>query len=195
MNERRIQPDRSSTPWDAASGRDHDGKGPAFLRLFVEAERRIYAYIRTMVPNRADAEDILQETSVVMWQKFDPANPPEYFVAWANRIAYHKVLDMRKKRGRSRVVFNETVLEAVSATVATMADKIDDRDGALADCVQKLGDRERDLLERRFRKGATTKSVAAEVGRSLDAVYKSLSRIRTALHDCVTRSLAAEGRA
>ncbi|MBI1371702.1 MAG: sigma-70 family RNA polymerase sigma factor [Phycisphaera sp.] len=171
------------------------GKGPAFLRLFVEGERRIYAYILTLVPNRADAQDILQETSVVLWEKFDPDNPPEYFVAWAKKIAYHKVLDMRKKRGRSRVVFNETVLEAVSATATTMSNQIDDRDGALADCVEKLPERDRHLLECRFRKGSTTKSTAAEVGRSLEAVYKALSRIRQGLYDCVTSTLAAEGRA
>src|SRR5215218_100140 len=72
-------------------------KNKPFLRLFLQNQRRLYAYILTLLPNRADADDVLQETSLVMWDKFDPADPPTDFLAWARRVAYHKVLDFYKK--------------------------------------------------------------------------------------------------
>jgi RNA polymerase sigma-70 factor (ECF subfamily) len=80
-------------------------KNKLFLRLFLQNERRLYAYILTLLPHRADADDILQEASLVLWDKFDENNPPDDFAAWGCRIAYYKVLDFLKKDRRSRVCF------------------------------------------------------------------------------------------
>src|SRR5262249_6041691 len=90
------------------------GKSKAFLRLFLQNERRLYAYILTLLPNRADADDVLQEASLVMWDKFDERDPPGEFTAWGCRIAYFKVLDFYKKSRRTRVQFSQAMLERVA---------------------------------------------------------------------------------
>jgi RNA polymerase sigma-70 factor (ECF subfamily) len=166
-----------------------------FLRLFLQNERRLYAYILTLLPHRADADDVLQEASLVMWDKFDAAHPPTDFAAWGCRIAYYKVLDFCKKRQRSKVLFSQAMLERVAETGIEQAPalQLDERRAALDGCIEKLCSRDRDLLARRFAEGATTQSTAAQVGRSADAVYKALARIRQALFDCVSRALAKEG--
>jgi RNA polymerase sigma-70 factor (ECF subfamily) len=171
-------------------------KGKLFLRLFLQNERRLYAYVLALLPNRADADDVLQEASLVMWDKFDPDRPPDDFAAWGCRIAYFKVLDFAKKRQRSRVRFSQAMLERIAETAAEQAAtlRLDERREALAYCLEKLSPRERDLLARRFTEGATVQSIAAGVGRSADSVYKALAKIRLALFDCVTRRLAAEDR-
>src|SRR5262249_15337916 len=135
--------------------------------------------------------------SMVMWDKFDDQHPPADFTAWGCRIAYYKVLDFRKKHQRSRVLFSQAMLEHVAETAVEQAAtlQLDERREALGDCIAKLNPQDRDLLSRRFAEGATTQSTAAAVGRSADAVYKALARIRQALFDCVTRTLAAGGRA
>jgi RNA polymerase sigma-70 factor (ECF subfamily) len=167
-------------------------RGKVFLRLFLENERRLYAYILTLLANRTDADDVLQEASLVMWDKFDEAHPPTDFAAWGCRIAYFKVLDFYKKNHRSRIHFSQPMLEQVAETLAEQASslQLDERREALAGCIEKLRPRDRDLLARRFAPGATTQSTAAQVGRSADAVYKALAKIRLALFDCVTRALA-----
>jgi RNA polymerase sigma-70 factor (ECF subfamily) len=167
-------------------------KSKLFLRLFLQNERRVYAYILTLLPNRADADDVLQEASLVMWDKFDPEQPPSDFAAWGCRIAYFKVLDFCKKRQRSRVVFSQAMLERIAETAVEQAAslQLDERREALAGCIEKLSSRDRDLLSRRFVDGATTQSTATQVGRSVDAVYKAMARIRQALFDCVTHALA-----
>jgi RNA polymerase sigma-70 factor, ECF subfamily len=172
-------------------------KGRLFLRLFLQNERRLYAYILTLLPNRADADDVLQEASLVMWDKFDDEHPPDDFAAWGCRIAYFKVLDFCKKRHRSRVVFSQPLLERLAETAAEKAAtlQLDERRDALAGCIEKLSPRDRDLLGRRFADGATVQSTAAQVGRSAEAVYKALAKIRQALFDCVTRTLTAGGQA
>lgn len=170
---------------------DPPDKGPTFLRLFTAAERRVYAYVYTLLPNRADADDVLQEASVVMWEKFDPAAPPDDFVAWGCRIAYYKVLDVRRRRARSRVLFSQDVFDRLAETAAEHADalQLDARGDALADCLDRLPKRDRELLARRFADGATVASTAAAVGRSADAVYKALAKIRYALHECIDRKV------
>jgi RNA polymerase sigma-70 factor (ECF subfamily) len=179
------------------SGEDVAGsaKSQLFLRLFLQNQRRLYAYILTLLPRRDDAEDVFQETSLVLWGKFDAANPPADFAAWGCRIAYFKVLDFYKKRQRSRVCFSQEMLERVGETAAIRAAtlRLDERSAALETCIEKLRPGDRDLLARRFALGATTESTAAEVGRSVDAVYKALAKIRHALFACITRTLAHEG--
>ncbi len=172
-------------------------KGTLFLRLFLQNERRLYAYILTLLDNRADADDIFQEASLVMWDKFDERHPPDDFTAWGCRIAYFKVLDFCKRSQRRRVQFSQEMLERVAETAVAQRGtlQLDERREALAGCIDKLSPRDRELLTRRYAEGATTQSTAAQVGRSVDAVYKALAKIRQALFDCVTRALAQEGRA
>src|SRR5262245_49349672 len=167
----------------AASFDDTDDRTPdkskLFLRLFLQNERRLYAYIMTLLPNRADADDALQEASLAMWDKFDAKTPPGDFLAWARRVAYYKVLDFYKKAGRARVRLSNLFLERVAEAAAEQADvlRLDDRREALAGCVEKLGNRDRELLARRFADGATTRSASEQVGRSVEAVYKALAKL------------------
>src|SRR3954447_11434692 len=100
----------------AAEQDDKPARVKTFLRLFLQNERRLYAYILTLLPHRADADDVLQEASLVMWDKFRDEQPPDDFAAWGCRIAYFKVLDFRKKCQRSRVLFSQAMLERVAET-------------------------------------------------------------------------------
>ena len=80
----------------ACEGPHAMNKARLFLRLFLQNQRRIYAYVLTLLPNRADADDVFQEASLVLWDKFDESSPPDDFAAWGCRIAYFKVLDFYK---------------------------------------------------------------------------------------------------
>ena len=131
-----------------------------------------------------------------MWDKFDAECPPTDFLAWARRVAYYKVLDFYKKAHRARTRLSQVFLERVAETAAEQAEvlRLDDRRDALAACVEKLAPRDRELLARRFADGATTRSAAEHVGRSVEAVYKALSKLRQTLFECVQRTLAREDR-
>ena len=177
---------------------DRDGvtKGRAFLSRFLKAERRIFAYILTLLPHRADAEDVHQEVILTMWEKFDEHDPPADFAAWGCRIAYFRILEYRRSQRRSRLLFSDEMLEQLTRTITrdSSALQLEERREALAQCIGKLGPRDRELLVERLREGATARSTADRVGRSVDAVYKALARIRKCLYDCIARSLAAGDR-
>ena len=113
--------------------------------LMTQNQRRIFAYIYTLIPDRHAAEDILQETSLIVCEKFHTFRPGSDFVAWANQIAWWQVRAARTKFARSKVIFNEEVLESVAHTHTELAPEMDARHEALANCLKKLPERDREL--------------------------------------------------
>ena len=78
---------------DSKNARDEPGtdRHAQFLRLYTRHQHRILAYIYTLVPNRADAEDLLQDTAVLLWEKFAQFELGTDFIAWACRVAFLKI--------------------------------------------------------------------------------------------------------
>jgi len=162
------------------------------MTLMTRHQRQIFGYIYTLVPSRHDAEDILQETSLVICEKFDDFKEGTDFVAWACQIAWWNVRRARQKFARSKVIFDDEVLESVAMTATTMTVELDHRHEALGHCLGKLHPRDRDLLLTRYEPGGGVEAAAQRSGRSLDAAYKALTRLRKLLHDCVTQHMAME---
>lgn len=166
-----------------------------FAQLLATCQRRVFLYALGLLHNAADAEEILQETNLVLWRKFDRYEPGTDFGSWACRIAYYEVLKFREKKIRSERLFSNEFIEALATEADTNADSLDPRRGALLTCMGKLSDLDRHLVTRRYEQGATTRSVAAAIDRSVQGTRKALHRIRLALLACIERTLAAEQRA
>src|SRR4051812_6570968 len=165
-------------------------KRKELMMLITRHQRQIFAYIYTLVPDRHDAEDLLQETNVVICEKFDQFTPGTDFVAWACQIAWWRIRYSRQKVARSKVVFDDDVLESVAHTAAMMREELDERHEALAHCLRKLPNRDRELVLTRYEPGSGVAEAAKRTGRSMDAAYKALNRLRKLLHDCVTHEIA-----
>ena len=163
-----------------------------FSQLFEQHGRSIYGHIRTLVPNATDADEVFQETSVTLWQKFDQYRPDTDFRAWSCRIAYYKVLKLRDRQVRSPRLFSPELLDLVSEEMIVMSDVLDARTEALLSCRQKLSQRDQDLLERFHRENATAKEVARRVGRNVHYVYRSIRRIHNTLFDCIRRMMSKD---
>ncbi len=171
---------------------DESPDAQVFLRLYQANERRIYGFILALVPNWSEAEDLLQETTAVMWSKFDQFTVGTDFAAWAMCIARYQIMNYRKKKRNQRVQFSDEVLAAIDGQVSITTTQLDVRRDALRDCLKKLSTRDRELVHLRYEYDATTKSVAERVGRGIDAVYKALNRIHVQLLHCIRRTLAME---
>jgi RNA polymerase sigma-70 factor (ECF subfamily) len=163
------------------------------VALMTQHQRRIFSYIYTLVPDRYDAEDLLQETSQVICEKFDEFKQGTDFVAWACQIAYWRIRYARQKFARSKVIYQQELVDALAQTAAAMQEELDERHEALARCLQKLPSRDRELVLTRYEPGSGVPEAARRSGRSLEAAYKALARIRKLLFDCVTHQLASEG--
>lgn len=160
--------------------------------LITRHQRRIFSYIYTLVPNRHDAEDLLQETCVVICEKFQEYQPDTDFVAWACQIAWWRVRAARQKFARSKITFDDRVLEAVAHTAVSLATELDSRHLALEHCLRKLNPRDRELVLARYAPDGGVEEAASRSGRSRVAAYKALGRIRKLLFDCVTHHLTPD---
>ena len=164
-----------------------------FVRLLGQNQRRVFLYVLCLVHDWNEAEEVVQETNLVLWREFAKFEPGTNFSAWACRVAFHQVLAWRKRRQRDRLEFSDAFLTAVAEETAADLDRLEERCTALSGCVEKLPADQRALLQRRYTRGETVERLSARSGRTVEAVYRALSRIRHALHECVTRTLERTG--
>ena len=165
-----------------------------FVRLFLQAEPRIYGYIRSQVLQRADAEDILQETATVLWSKFAEFVTGSDFVAWACQVARFKIQHYHRGRQRNRLLFTKDFLDTVADAAEAMSSELRDLEAVLAGCMEQLKETERDVVQRSYATDATISMVAAELGRPVGTIKDILARARRTLYDCIRRSMSKDGR-
>jgi len=167
-----------------------EAKMDTFVRLLGQNQRRVFLYVLSLVPRYIEAEEIVQETNLVLWREFEQFQPGTNFAAWACRVAFNQVLAWRKRQQRDRLEFSPAVLEVVARETESAWDHLEDRAQALAGCIEKLPPHHRELLRLRYSDNLTIDTIATRLDRTLDAVYRALSRIRQTLHGCVSQSLA-----
>src|SRR3954447_5860083 len=136
----------------AAEQHDETEARKRLIPLITRHQRQVFLYIYVLVLNRSDAEDLLQETSLVICEKFDEFEEGTDFVAWACQIAYWRVRYYRQKfaRGKGKILFNQEVLDAVAQTASAMTADLDQRYDALVNCLQKLPVPDREFLLARY---------------------------------------------
>ena len=128
-----------------------------FLKMLMHNDRNIYAYILSMVPNVSDADDIMQETAVVMWRKFDSFDPDTSALAWGLTIAKYNVLNYYKKQGNSKLCFSDNLLSSIEKKVEKAMPEMEENLDVLKQCVKKLDSNQRHLLQLRYDQKMTLK--------------------------------------
>ena len=121
----------------------------------------------TLLPRRDDAEEVLQRTATVLWEKFGEYDREREFLPWALRVAYFEVLNFRKQIARDRLVFREDVMEALAETRESLVAQLEAQRRALALCLSELSDRDQALLRRRYADSETIAALADERARPL----------------------------
>lgn len=160
-----------------------------FLRLFLRHQGDLRAFLGSVVHDRAAAEDLFQEISLVLWQSFSQYDPARPFGAWARGIAVKKVLQGREKSRRLPLAFSPQAIQALADAYDRTEDLAPDSAAALRNCISKLPPRSQSLLALRYERSLKLGEIAKEVGSTLDAVHKLLSRIRENLQECLQRGL------
>lgn len=156
-------------------------------------QTRLYGYIHSLVRDLNDADDLFQQTTLVLWKKFGDFDRSRSFFAWACGIARLEVANFLRSRGRQKLYFSDDLnLLLIEAQEEMSNDELEDRRDALANCVEKLRQPDRDLLAECYGDTAGVNEAAGRRGRSSQSVYNSLRRIRRALFECVARVLGQE---
>lgn len=163
-----------------------------FMRLYSINQPRTFAYILSLVGDWNDAQEVLQETSMRAWSAFRDFTPGTNFGAWIRSIAFYQAQAYRKRAKRSPLLMSDDFLHEVASAQERLSSQLDDQLLALRHCLDHLAPRDRDLLTACYRDGAAVNDVAQRWGRPAGTLYKSLTRIRRALFECVRRRISAE---
>jgi RNA polymerase sigma-70 factor (ECF subfamily) len=172
---------------------EHDRE--QLVGLIAQYQRRLQVYIRSLVPDYADAEEVLQEVNLFLWRNAHEFRPGSDFGAWAYKSAYYHVLTYRKRLARQKLRFSDALVSQLADSATAVADQTDRRQDALEHCVQKLPEPDRLLIQLRYHDGSSVPELAGHLQRSAKAIYRALDRVHVALLDCVRRRLQAEDRA
>ncbi len=165
-----------------------------FVQLFTKSQRRLFLFILAQVSNPTDAEEILQDTNVIIWSKFSQFQPGTNFFAWTGKIASYEILKFRDRQRQGRIRFSDEFLINVAEAAIEVSEEFERRREALVECLRKLRKDDRELIQQRYAPGENGLKVAERLGRPTNSVYQSIGRIRKGLFDCVTRRLTADVR-
>jgi RNA polymerase sigma-70 factor, ECF subfamily len=172
----------------ASERQQHD----RFLRLFMEHEQSLRVFVRSLLFTHEEEREVMQEIAVVLWRKFDAEMDGQAFCRWAFGVARMEALAFRRDRARDRHQFGDDVFELLEQTVLDQNDILVAERHALTECLHKLPDDQRRLVEAAYAPGVKIDQLARTLGRTAMALYKSLHRIRLMLMDCTRRVLATE---
>jgi RNA polymerase sigma-70 factor (ECF subfamily) len=166
-----------------------------FMHHWLANQARICAYIRALVFERSEADDVLQEVASVLWRKFEEFEPGTHFDRWAMRVAHNQILYYFQKKRRETLVFSRGLMDELTSDFLEQRKSEGDYLDVLEHCLAKLAERDLALVRRRFQPGETNRSVAREVGKSESVVSRSLNRIYLALLQCIDLNLGSDGTA
>ena len=178
-------------PAEKRSNSNDDERYEAFVRLLVEHEPRVRSFLRGLLPTWDDVEEVTQEASLVAWQKFDDFKKGTSFGGWLLTIARFEALKYRRRVARSPLVFADDVWDLLAET-SSREDVPQMRRRHLEPCLAKLKPGQRDLLLKAHTPGVVMRELAVKSGKSEQAFYKFIQRLRSVVLGCVLKAIAAE---
>lgn len=159
-----------------------------FLRLFLKHNNLLFAFIFTLVPHHADAEDLLQDTAATLWNKFDEYKSNTNFLAWAKQTARYKVLNYYSKK-KTIFQFEEDIVEKLASLSEKTLDRYEEQKSALEGCLKKLEPKNIKVVLMRYHQGISIKKIAELSGQPSNTLYKKIPALLFMLRECVHKTL------
>jgi RNA polymerase sigma-70 factor (ECF subfamily) len=166
--------------------RDRDRS--AFAAVYDRVSPRVYGFLLKLLGNRPDADDVLQETFLQVWnqaERFDPSrgNPD----GWVLMIARSRAGDRLRKRAQARTVSEPVNEPATTAHPGERLEATDDA-GRVSAALTRIPPEQGELIRLAFYDGLTHEQIARRLGLPLGTVK---TRIRLGMMRL--RDLCAEG--
>lgn len=161
----------------------------AFVELLTRHQSRLYAFVYTVVADREVADEVFQETNLVLWRQAEQFDLSRDFMPWALAIARNQIRAAFQSRKRSRLVFDLDVAEAIANRLMTRRETVGNRQAALADCLHTLPDDQHALIRQRYEDELTVNELARQQKVTANAMAVVLHRIRQQLSRCVQARL------
>jgi len=174
----------------ATSPSKEDAHTAAVQGLFLQYQPAVRGYVLSIVPDFSLADDVMQETFLVVTRKAASFEIGTSFPAWVKAIARFKALEAIRA-GRSRCeTLSEEVIQALGAERGEFRADTDERLGLLAACIEELAPQARRSINFRYRNDHLPPEIAGLMGCTVQSVNVTLSRARAFLRECVVRKMS-----
>jgi RNA polymerase sigma-70 factor (ECF subfamily) len=167
---------------------DHE-RHAAFLRHYAQSEVALHTFVRSLVPTRQMASEVMQDVILVLWEKFAVAADCQ---GWAFGVARNVVMRHLRSLSRDRHIFDDALVNQLADDAVTLVPEHGRHREALEHCLSKLPAPQRELVLTAYTKGVRMDELATRRGQTPMSLYKLLHRIRQSLLDCVQRTLTQE---
>jgi RNA polymerase sigma-70 factor (ECF subfamily) len=163
-----------------------------FVDLMTQFQGRLYVYILSLIGDPDAANDVLQETNIVLWKESRQYVAGTNFKAWAFRVAHFQCMAHRQRRLRDKVVFSDEVVAQLAVEAKELDSSYEQRAAKLGRCLEQIQARSREALRLRYTDGIAVKEMATKMNCTSNAVSQLLFRARQWLIECVKRSEQAQ---
>jgi len=178
-----VLPNEGSVPSDRQA---------EFVGLLGQNYRALYACAVSLGADLHQADDIMQEVSILLWQQFDQFESGTSFVRWGRAMVRNVFRNQRRSQWHRKHVFNPLLVEKLFEMHCGEEELLEIRGVALQQCLKKLSSRDRKLIDLFYNKQHSLTGTAADRGQSANSLHKAISRIRVRLSQCIDRQLGAD---
>jgi len=163
-----------------------------FITLLNSTHGRLLGFLRVILGNNADAEDVLQRASLTIWRKFAEFDPSKDFFAWASSFAFYEAKNFQRVAARSRLHFDDELMKRIADERVPDLDHREARLAAMDRCIEELDGPSRELVREFYVNNTDIGSLAQRLSRAPQTLYNKLNTLRRLLADCMKRRLAQE---
>jgi RNA polymerase sigma-70 factor (ECF subfamily) len=178
----------TSSEFDSTTAASTD-RDELLVRLLLRHQDDLFRYIFSLLPNREDAKDVLQETSIAIYRKFAAYDDHKPFLAWAFGFAYLEVLKHRERKSRENRPFSDDLVLLLARERASRQESLDNRLHLLDTCLQELPPADRELIHQRYVLNSPIEALLERFNTSRRTLFRNLDRIRRTLFSCINRKL------
>ena len=165
-----------------------------FPRLWAKHDPSLRAFVRASLPDPHDLAEVMQNASVIAWKKFSDLEDAETgFGPWVSVIARYEILKFRRSKARDRLVLDEDVVEKLLDEPSVSFSMRSEWLLCLSTCLKKLRKDHQSLLQEAYASDMSIKKLAEQRKRKPNAVYQTLSRLRSVLADCIEKEMSTKG--
>lgn len=171
------------------SGEQEESRYVVFVRLFARHEAELRRFVASFLPQWGDVDEVLQQTAIAIWNKFDQFDPETDFMKWACVVARFEALACRRKAARDRLVFREDVLELMVEEASGELGERKAEHEALESCLLAMPEKQRTFVMLAHTPGVKINDLAKEAGVSAASFSMRLTRLRRQLMKCVEKKV------
>lgn len=162
-----------------------------FEILVRENQAMLMTYLRALLRDQSIADDLFQETMLIVWQKLDEYDRSRPFGPWLRGTAANLVMAHFRKARNDVILLNAETLEYLSRQLQHISERPGDtweeKIEALSRCIEELPDHHRQAINLRYFENSSTSQIAEISKTSVEAIKKRLQRARSQLLDCLQR--------